>query len=142
MAEAAATDLAEHETARCVNHEMAPAAFDKALELHPFAESSAKGAAAGGNLREGMIDLGAVDAAWVPEPGLWLGFSPAQGGAPEQHGVFLDVDGEDSTPPPPPKDGVPEPPVFEVVAAAAAGSGLTQKAITSVMGSASGFYEK
>ena len=67
-----------------------------------------------------MIDLSAADAARVPELGLSLGFSPTQGGAPEQHGVFLDVYDDDSTPPPPPKDGVPEPPVFEVVAAAAA----------------------
>ena len=34
LAEAAATALAEHETARRVNHEMAPAAFGKAPEIH------------------------------------------------------------------------------------------------------------
>ena len=70
--------------------------------------------------------MSAADAAWLAELGLSLGFSPAQGGTLEQHGVFellarddglgvlLDVDGGDSTPPPPPEDDVPEPPVFEV----------------------------
>jgi len=103
-----------------VNLEMAAAAFDKALELDPLAEGRAKGAAAGDPLCEGMINLSAVGAAWLAELGLSLGFSPAQGGAPEQHSMFLDVHDDDSTPPPPPEDGVPESPVFEVVAAAAA----------------------
>ena len=120
VAETAAAALAEHEAARRANHEMAPAAFDKALELGPLAEGRAKGAAAGDPLREGMIDLSAADAARVAELGLSLGLSPAQGDAPEQGGVFLDVDDDDSKPPPPPEDDVPEPPVFEVVAAAAA----------------------
>jgi len=120
VAETAAAALAEHEAARCVNPEMAAAAFDKALGLGPLAESRAKGAAAGDPLREGMIDLSAADAAWAAELGLSLGFSPAQRGAPEQDGVFLDVDDGSSTLPPPPEDDMPEPPVLVVVAAAAA----------------------
>ena len=56
----------------------------------------------------------------MAELGLSLGFSPAQGGAPEQQSMFLNVHDDDSTPPPPPEEDVPEPPVFEVVAAAAA----------------------
>ena len=91
MAETAAAALAEHEAARRVNLEMAAAAFDKALELDPLAEGRAKGAAAADPLREGMIDMSAAGAAWVAELGLSLGFPPAQGGAPEQHSVFLDV---------------------------------------------------
>ena len=50
--------------------------------------------------------MSAADAARVTELGLLLGFSPAQGGAPEQHSVFLDDHVGDSTPPPPPEDGV------------------------------------
>ena len=114
MAETAAAALAGHEVARRVDPEMAAAAFDKALELDPLAEGRAKGAS------RAVPDLGAADAARVVELGLSLGFSPAQRGAPEQGGVFLDVDDDSSTPPPPPKDDIPEPPVFEVVAAAAA----------------------
>ena len=120
LAEAAAVPLSEHEAARRVGLEMAPAAFDRALELYPLAEGRAKGAAAGNHMREGMVDLSATDAARVAELGLSLGFSPAQGGVPKQGGVFLDADDGDSTPPPPPEDDVPEPPVFGVVAAAAA----------------------
>ena len=119
VAGAAAAALAEHEKARHVNLEMAAAAFDKALKLDPLAEGRAKGVAAGDPLHGGIIDLSAVDAAWVAGLGLSLGFSPAQGGAPEQHSMFLDVHDDDSTPPSPEGD-VPEPPVFEVVAAAAA----------------------
>ena len=102
VAETAAAALVEHESARRVNLEMAAAAYDEALELDPLAEGRAKGAAAGDPLREGMIDLSAADAARVAELGLSLGFSPAQGGAPEQHSMFLDVH-DDSTPPPPPR---------------------------------------
>ena len=79
LAESAAAALSEHETARRVDLEMAPAAFDKALELDPLADGHAKGAAAGDPLREGMIYLSTADAARVGEPGLSRGFSPAQG---------------------------------------------------------------
>ena len=125
VAETAAAALAEHEAARRVDLKMASGAFDKALEPDPLAEGRAKGAAAGDPLREGMINLSAADAAWLAELGLSLGSSPAQGGAPEQHSMFLDVHDGDSTPPPPPEDDVPEPPVFEVVAAAAAKNGAS-----------------
>ena len=100
VAETTAAALAEHEATRRANLEMSAAAFDKALGLDPLAEGRTKGAAAGDPLREGIIDLSAADAAWVAELGLSLGFSPAQGDAPEQHSVFLDVHDDNSTPPP------------------------------------------
>ena len=88
VAETTAAALAEHEAARRVDLEMAAAAFHKAPGLDPLAEGRAKGAAAGDPLREGMIDLSAADAAWWAELGLSLGFSPAQGGAPEHYSAF------------------------------------------------------
>ena len=76
LAEAVAAALSEHETARRVDLEMAPAAFDKALGPDPLSEGRAKGASrAPGLLPRLATGCGeAIVTAFVPRTREYAGF--------------------------------------------------------------------